>query len=164
MLFATPIIEIIDGQEFKFPKIFMADYETLFELQRAHFRVKWAKAVKDGDITADQEKQLRLAMANSAENIFAIQDSVSDPKMATAILECSWRKGGKSVAEYEVFVRDHDPSLVSELAFRVCRKEPEKPKNPDPLALKEDSKKNKSSPSMNNTGPSAESSSVTPAP
>jgi hypothetical protein len=136
MVFGSPIVEVIDGNPVEFPKLFICDYESLFESQRALRKAKIERAVKEGLLSKEDSRQMMLALADGPENIFEIQNSHSDPRMMRAILEKSWKKTGRMMSELEEIIAKQDPELLATIAYKVTRREPEK-KKADPLDPKD---------------------------
>lgn len=126
MIFATPIIQILKDKPVEFPKLFVEDYEALFDVQRAFKKAKIEKNLKDGMISKEEAKQFMLALADSSDNIFEVQNSFADPKMLRAILEKSWAKTGKPANELTALLKEEDPDLLAGIAYRVCHKGVEK--------------------------------------
>lgn len=125
MSFAKPVIETIDGKEWIFNKILISDYVYLFEVWRSLRKNKLMQLYKEQILDKDTYKQKLLELADVADNIFLIIEQANDPTMAKAILTRSWTKNGGVAADLEELFGG-DPEMICFLAYRVCRKEPDK--------------------------------------
>ncbi len=161
--FNTPVLVDIDGLPMEFPKLLIDDYAGLFVYYRKNEKARIELQVKEDLLSKEDAKKMLLGLAANPDNIFVIQEAVSDPAMTRAILQKSWAKTNRGEAAFEEFIKNQDPSLLADIAVAVTRRfeqappEDNTPKNPQPPATGANF-----SASTNTTGFSAGLTGVTP--
>ncbi len=112
----------INDIEIEFPKLKMSDFVSLFEVVRIQKKAKADTAKKNGLLNDSQHQSMLLAILDANDNVFEVASMYGSPVIARKMVDASWKKTGKPIAELDTLLDDVDPQSVCEIAYGVSNR------------------------------------------
>ncbi len=119
--FNEPYVVRINEQMVEFPKIFLGDYNSLWSHLKFIRKERIQSAVKDGIFTAEEGLILLKDLIATKNIIWEVQRACNDHEFVMKVIEKSWAKTGKPLSEIVDILKEHDPVVISEIAFTITQ-------------------------------------------